>query len=148
MYFLKTEDEVFDRFREFKALVENTTGKMIQVLHSDNSGEYIDKDFTSFYAQEGIKRLWTAPYNPQRNGVVEGKNKTIVGVAKAMLYDQDLPRFLWDEACNTIVYIQDRTPYTALGKKTPEGVFIGKKPEISHLSICGSVPYCHIPDEK
>lgn len=27
IYFLKTKDEVFDRFREFKALVENTTGK-------------------------------------------------------------------------------------------------------------------------
>ena len=27
IYFLKTNDEVFDRFREFKALVENMTGK-------------------------------------------------------------------------------------------------------------------------
>ena len=27
IYFLKTKDEVFDRFREFKALVENMTGK-------------------------------------------------------------------------------------------------------------------------
>ena len=65
IYFLKTKDEVFDRFRELKALVENTTGKKIKVLHLDNYGEYTDKDFTVFHAMEGIKREWTTPYNPQ-----------------------------------------------------------------------------------
>eukprot|EP00253_Pinus_taeda_P015258 PITA_15258 len=30
IYFLKTKDEVFDQFREFKALVENMTGKKIK----------------------------------------------------------------------------------------------------------------------
>lgn len=32
IYFLKTKDEVFYRFKEFKALVENLTGKKIKVL--------------------------------------------------------------------------------------------------------------------
>jgi len=41
IYFLKTKDEVFDRFREFKALIENATGKKIKVLRSNNGGEYI-----------------------------------------------------------------------------------------------------------
>ena len=41
IYFLKNEDEVFCRFKEFKALVENLTGKKIKVLHSDNGGEYV-----------------------------------------------------------------------------------------------------------
>eukprot|EP00253_Pinus_taeda_P028945 PITA_28945 len=65
-----------------------------------------------------------------------------------MLYDQDLPRFLWEEACNNPVYIQNRIPHRALGKKMPKGVFTEKKPEVSHLRIFGSVAYCHIPDEK
>jgi hypothetical protein len=38
------------------------------------------------------------PCNPQQNGVSERKNMLIVGVAKVMLHDQDLPMFLWDEA--------------------------------------------------
>ena len=42
IYFLKTKefDEVLDRFKEFKALVENQTGKRIRVLRSNNGGEY------------------------------------------------------------------------------------------------------------
>ena len=81
-------------------------------------------------------------------GVAEQKNKTIVGAAKAMLYDLDLPRFLWAEACNTTVYIQNRTPHRALGKKMPERVFIGRKPKVSHLRIFESLGHCHVPDEK
>ena len=148
IYFLKTKDEVFDHFREFKIFVENATRKKIKVLCSDNGGKYIDKDFTEFCAKEDIKRKWTAPYNPQQNGVAERKNRTIVGAAKAMLYDYDLPRFLWVEACNTTVYIHNRNPHRALGKKTLEAVFTGKKPEVSHLKIFGSAAYCHMRDDK
>lgn len=78
IYFLKTKDEVFGCFKEFKAPVENAIGKKIKVLHSDNGGEYIDKDFTYFCVKEGIKREWTAPYNPQQNGVAERKPKPLL----------------------------------------------------------------------
>ena len=123
-------------------------GKKIKTLRSDNGGEYIDGDFTDFCAKEGIKREWIAPYNPKQNGVVERKNRTIVGATKAMLFDLDLPRYLSVEACNTIVYIQNRTPHRALRKKTHEEVFTGKKPEVGHLRIFGSMAYCHVPSEK
>lgn len=88
IYFLKTKDEVFCQFKEFKALVENLTEKKIKVLRSDNGGEYVDKDFTNFCAKEGIKREWTTPYNPEQNGVAERKNMTImeatnVGIPKS-----------------------------------------------------------------
>jgi hypothetical protein len=36
IYFLKTKDEVFSRFQEFKALVENQTEKKIKVLRLGN----------------------------------------------------------------------------------------------------------------
>ena len=77
---------------EFKALVDNVTGKQIKVLRSDNGGEYIDKEFTGFCAREGIKREWTTPYNSEQNGVAERKNRTIVEAARAMHYDQNMIR--------------------------------------------------------
>lgn len=65
-----------------------------------------------------------------------------------MLYDQDMPKFLWAEACNTTVYVQNRVPHNALGKITPESVFTGRKLEVSHFRIFGSVAYYHVPKEK
>lgn len=65
-----------------------------------------------------------------------------------MLYDQDMPKFLWAEACSTVVYIQNRDPHRALGNITPEEVFSQKKPEVSHFIILGSVAFYHVPNEK
>jgi transposase InsO family protein len=93
IYFMKTKDEVFSRFQEFKTLVENQTGKKIKVLRSDNGGEYTSNDFKDFCKEAGIKRELTVSYNPQQNGVAERKNRSIIGAAKAMIHDQDCPCF-------------------------------------------------------
>ena len=39
-------------------------------------------------------------------------------------------------------------PHRELRKKTPEEVFIGKKPEVGNLRIFGSMAYYHVPSEK
>jgi hypothetical protein len=117
-------------------------------LRSDNGGEYVSKAFTGFCAQEGIRREWTVPYNPQQNGVAERKNRSIIGAARSMLHDQSLPFFLWAEACSTAVYLQNRSPHRVLGSKTLEEAFTGKKPDVSRFRVFGCVTYSHVPKEK
>ena len=85
--------------------MENQTGKTIRVLRTDNGGEYFSNEFMEFCLEEGIKKEHTVPHTPQQNGVVERKNKTMVGAAKAMLFDQGFPLFLWAEEYKSIVYI-------------------------------------------
>ena len=68
----------------------------------------------------------------------------MVGAAKAILFDQGLPLFLWVEAYRTVVYIQNRCPHTSLGKKILEEVFTRTRPDVSHICIFGSVCYCHV----
>jgi transposase InsO family protein len=85
--FMNTKDEVFSRFREFKARVENQTGKNIKIPRSDNSGEYTSSEIKDLCKEAGIKRELTVPFNPQQNGVAERKNQTIVQAARVMLHD-------------------------------------------------------------
>jgi hypothetical protein len=113
-------------------------------LRFDNGGEYTSKEFVDYCVATGI----TVPYNPQQNGVAERKNMTVVRAARAMIHDQGLPLFLWAEASRTAVYVQNRGPHTVLGKLTPEEVFTGTKPDVSHLCIWGNICYCHVPSEK
>ena len=40
-----------------------------------------------------------------------------------MLHDQKFSKFLWGEAANIVVYVQNRNPHQALGDKTLEQVF-------------------------
>jgi hypothetical protein len=45
---LKTKDEVFNKFQEFKEEIENLTSKKIKTLRIDNGGEYTFEEFFSF----------------------------------------------------------------------------------------------------
>ena len=65
IYFLKKKLEVFKRFLEFKALVENQTNRKIKVLRTDNGGEFCGKQFDQFYKLHGIDQENTTPYTPQ-----------------------------------------------------------------------------------
>jgi hypothetical protein len=65
---------------------------------------------------------------------------------KTMIHDQYLPMHLWAEAAR--MYVQNRLSHSALGLKTPEEMFSGKKPEVSHLKIFGCLVFVHILKEK
>jgi hypothetical protein len=67
---------------------------------------------------------------------------------KNMIHDQDIPMHLWEEVAKTTVYAQNRLSHSALGFKTPEKMFSGKKPKVSHLKIFGCLVFVHIPNEK
>ena len=69
IYFLKSKNEVFSKFKEFKALVENLSEKKIKIFRSDNGGEFTSGELKAFYKEFGIKRELSTPYNPQQNGV-------------------------------------------------------------------------------
>lgn len=65
MFMLKTKDEVFDRFLEWKTLIENQTGKRIKVLRTDNGLEYLNEKFTNLCKTSGINRHLTTAKTPQ-----------------------------------------------------------------------------------
>eukprot|EP00253_Pinus_taeda_P026197 PITA_26197 len=69
IYFPKKKSEVFDRFKEFKALVESQTKKKIKVLRTNNGGDFCSKEFEEFYKKCDIAWQKTTPCTPQQNGV-------------------------------------------------------------------------------
>ncbi len=62
VYFLKTKDEVFKRYQDWKAMVEKSSGR------SDNGGEYTER-FTEYLRSEGVTHERTVPRTPKQNGV-------------------------------------------------------------------------------
>ena len=62
-------------------MLEKEFEKQVKDLRSDNGVEYISGKFKEFYRKEGIRRELIVPHNPQQNGVMERKNKMIVGAA-------------------------------------------------------------------
>jgi hypothetical protein len=65
-----------------------------------------------------------------------------------VLHDQYILMFLWVEACNTTIYIQNGSPHKALGNKTRNEYFIVKKPEVGRFLIFEFLNYSNVPLEK
>ena len=45
IYVLKHKSQVFEKFLEWKALIEKSTGEMLKTLQTDNGGEYTSAEF-------------------------------------------------------------------------------------------------------
>ena len=108
-----------------------------QNFRTDNGTKYESNEFNDYCREVGIKRETTTAYTPEQNGVVERKNQIIIEATHAMLHDQGLLKFLWGEASNTTMYIQNRCPHQALDFRTLEEVFTDKKLDVSHFRIFG-----------
>jgi len=77
--------------------------------------------------------------------LAERKNRSIEEEIQTMLLDQDLPKFLWEEATLTSIYIQNRSPHKSLDNTTLEEEFTGNNLSVDHLRIFGSPTYIHVP---
>eukprot|EP00253_Pinus_taeda_P031288 PITA_31288 len=114
------KSDVLTVFKQFRALVENNTGRTIKCLRTDNGGEFISKEFDNYCKDAGIERHNTTVYTPQQNGVVEHMNMTLLERARSMLSNAGLQTELWTEAVATTCYVINRSPSTAIGCKIPQ----------------------------
>ena len=69
LYLLKTKDEVFGKFKEFRSKVDTLTERRIKALRCNNVGEYTSKEIIVYCKEEGIKMELIVPYNTEQNGV-------------------------------------------------------------------------------
>jgi hypothetical protein len=148
IYFPRNKSEVFYRFKEFKALVENQTEKRIKVPRTDNGREFCGNEFEEFCKKCGIVRQKTTPYTPQQNGVAERMNKMLMGKTRCILSGVELGQKFWAEAVSTACYLVNRSPSSTLDDKSPQEVWIGKKPSLTHLKVFGREAYVHVPKEN
>ncbi|CAL5397431.1 unnamed protein product [Camellia sinensis] len=95
LYLIKTKDEVFSKFKIYKAEVENQLERKIKKLRSDRGGEYNVGTLSTFCEEHGIIHEVTPPYSPQSNGIAERKNRTLMDMINAMLISSGLPKSLW-----------------------------------------------------
>jgi len=142
VYTIKSKEEVFERFKEFKAMVETQTSLKIKAIRSDNGTEFVNRTFDKFLKECGITRQLSVPYTPQQNGVAERFNRTIEEMARCMLQEAEVNEPLWAEAVKTAVYIRNRCPSKSLNDTTPFEIWYKKKPCVKHLRSFGSVAIC------
>lgn len=74
--FLKRKNEAFQAFKEYKAFVENQTGKRVKFLQFDNGKEFRNDQFDTFLKENRIGRRLTISHTPEQNGIAEREEES------------------------------------------------------------------------
>ncbi|OMO54668.1 Zinc finger, CCHC-type [Corchorus capsularis] len=119
--------------------------KKLQLVHSDVCGPFRT---ASLNGKSGIQHQLTVAYTPQQNGVSERKNRTVLEMARCLLFEKGLPKKLWAKAVNTAVYILNRLTAKAMQQTTPFEAWYGFRPSVKHLKVFGCICYSHVPSVR
>ena len=120
IYFLKTKNEAFEKFVEWKKIVETQSERKVKKLRTNNGLEYYHLRFDKFCKDEGVVRHMTCTYTPQQNGVAEKLNISIMNKVRSMLSESGLEVKFWAEAASTSVYVINMLSSSAIEFKIPE----------------------------
>ena len=66
-------------------MIEKQSGRQVKCLRTDNGLEFCSDEFNAFYKKKGIIRHHTVNHTPQKNGVVERMNRTLMEKVRCML---------------------------------------------------------------
>ncbi|GJV88558.1 retrovirus-related pol polyprotein from transposon TNT 1-94 [Tanacetum coccineum] len=92
---------------------EDTNQEKLYILHMDLCGPMrvasINGKRNFVNGMKMLAHQTSVARTPQKNGVVERQNRTLVEAARTMLIFSNAPLFLWVEAINTACYTQNRS---------------------------------------
>ena len=145
LYPMKTRDEAYQHFVNFRTLAQNFSGQQIKILCVDNAPELIKGQLEAYCKSTGISYEKTVPDSPSQNGVAERCNLTLASLARAMLLDANLSEWSWPFAIQTAAHIKNRVPHSNLPPHTtPFQFWYRCKPNLSYMRPFGAPCTSHI----
>ncbi|KAG7536931.1 Reverse transcriptase RNA-dependent DNA polymerase [Arabidopsis suecica] len=144
---LPSKDRVYDAFINFQNHVTNQFNAKIKILRTDNGGEYTSNKLKDHLEKCGILHQTSCPYNPQQNGVAERKNRHLMEVSRAMMFQKHMPKRFWGDAVMTACYLINRIPTRILKDKSPFEILNKLSPNIDHLKVFGSLCFVFVPGD-
>jgi len=116
---LRKKSDAFGAYKKLEAWIHTQNKIQIKFLRTDQGGEFNGEAFTDHLDQRGTKRELTTHDTHEQVGVVERWNRTKAELARAMLIDSKLPKFLWGAAMSHAAWIKNRSPTCGLDGETP-----------------------------
>ena len=139
LFLMKDKSEVFHLFVKFYRMIQTQFESPIKRLRSDNGREYVNQNLSKFLEENGVVHELTCVDTPQQNGVAERKNRHLLEVTRALLFQTSVPRSYWGEAVLTATYLINRLPSRVLEGVTPiqlMTIFYPSIPMLNILQIC------------
>ncbi|GJY73215.1 retrovirus-related pol polyprotein from transposon TNT 1-94 [Tanacetum coccineum] len=114
-----------------------TTPSSKKTVTTSTTWTYVE----SHLVVKGIEHQTSTARTPEKNSIVERRNRTLVEAARTMLSAAKVPLFFWAEAIATTCFTQNRSLVIPRHEKTPYHIINGRKPSVKFFHIFGSLCY-------
>ena len=138
VYMMKNKSDVSKVFPLFLKHVKTQYKTDVKAIRSDNAPELV---FTQLLQEHGIFHQYSCTYTPQQNSDVERKHQHILNVARALLFQSNIPLIYWSDCICTDIFLINITPSALLHDKSPYEVLLKKVPDYSFLKTFGCLCY-------
>jgi transposase InsO family protein len=143
IFLMNNKSEVPQLFIQFYNMVQTQFGKRIKRIRSDNGKEYVNHNLSNFTSKNGIIHEFTCVDTRQQNGVAERKNRHLLEVARAILFQMSVPKLL------TATYLINRVSSRVIDNVSPIQFLISRFPSVPILQnlesrVFGCVAFVHV----
>ena len=83
VYYLLKKDENSEILLEHVKLIENGSSHKVKILRSDNGSEFKNSHMNEFCKFKGISYQFSTLGTPQKNGIVERKNRVLIEAGRS-----------------------------------------------------------------
>ncbi|GJT10255.1 retrovirus-related pol polyprotein from transposon TNT 1-94 [Tanacetum coccineum] len=118
------------------------SGSNTKHLESSKSEQIIKKS-----DWETVKKHLTVAGRSQQNGVAERMNGTLMDKVRCLLIQSGLPKTFWAGKRHYAAYLINRSPLTAIEKKTPMEMWSGHPSDYGMLRIFGCVTHSRVKQD-
>ncbi|GJV62271.1 retrovirus-related pol polyprotein from transposon TNT 1-94 [Tanacetum coccineum] len=139
--FLRSKDEAPYFIIKFLKMIQVRLQVIVRRIRTDNGTEFVNQTLCEYYEKIGISHETSVARSPQKNGVIERRNRTLIEAARTMLIYAKAPLFLWAEAVATACYTQNCSIVRLCHGKTPYELLHDKPPDLSFFHVFGALCY-------
>jgi len=137
IFLAKTKDQAAKYFQHFITWFEREFNCKVRVLRTDGGGEYRTVDL--FCSSTGIARKKTEANSSASNGKAERIHRTVMNMARSMIFASQLQLIFWGDAAQYASYVLNRSPSRSNpANKSPMEMLTGKVPDIRNIVVFGS----------
>jgi hypothetical protein len=141
VYFLRSKDQAPSIIITFLTKIQVQLRNTVRKVRTDSGTEFKNQTLRSYFEKVGIEHQTSIARSPEQNGVVERHNRTLVEAARTMLFNAQLPDYLWAKAVSTACYTQNRCMITKHHHKTPYQIVHKRKLNIDYFHVFGALCY-------
>nr|GEW58023.1 putative ribonuclease H-like domain-containing protein [Tanacetum cinerariifolium] len=138
---LRSKDEAPDCIIKFLKMIQVRLKVLVRRIRTDNGTEFVNQTLREYYEEVGISHETLVARSPQKNSVVERRNRTLIEAARTKLIYAQALLFLWAEAVATVCYTQNRSIMRLRHRKTSYKLLHNKLHDLLFLHVFGALFY-------